>query len=277
MGLYIHAYMSRVAYRRSEFGQMGMDAKQKLRNDNDIKIIIIGRNSQTGIGKTTLAIQLCRFIDEHGWSAEEKSFVNTQRYIEAHLDKKQGSCLLFDEIEGAADNRRAMSNENVDLSQAWAKMRARNIATVTTLPTTSMLDKRLLEMADYQVIVKRRGVAQPYQIRVNDFQPSKLPQRKPLAGDEHIQFDDLASDDPDKKYLDERKDELQRSDESQWMRKKEHQKELEKQEKELRKELRNEYIKTVYENTDLSTVDLAEADWVDVSQSQVSRILNEAG
>jgi len=260
------------AYQQSNFGFLGKKAQQRLTNDNDVKIIIQGKNSQTGIGKTTLAIQLCRFIDSD-WSAEERAFVDVREYINAHLDHPKGSALLLDEIEHGADNRRAMSQENVDLSQAWATLRARNIATVCTLPSISMLDNRMLELADYWILVKKRGLAQPFEINVNDFAPGRTPQRKPLPGEEHIGFVDLPDDVPDKAYLDEIKDEMLRSDTSGYISKTDHKRELKNEREEAVKEHRNEWIKDVYSEFEVSQRDVASLDVVNVNHTTVGSIL----
>ncbi len=258
---------------RTNFGTLGQIAKRKLRNDNDIKIIIQGANSQTGIGKTTLAIQLCRFIDDT-WNAEQKSFIDIQDYLEFCISCEKGSAVLIDEIEAGADSRRAMSSDNVDLSHGWATLRARNLAHVATLPSISMLDKRMLELADFWILVKRRGIAQPFQVNVNNFNPSKLPQRKPFPGDEHIKFRDIPSNDQDKRYLDEIKDEMIKSDGTSKIPKAEHEREIKRAKRQARKEKRNEAIKEIYEITDLSTTELSELDFVGVSQGQVSNIIN---
>jgi hypothetical protein len=269
--------------RESGFGTMGKDIRRKLRNDNDGKILVVGKNSETGIGKTTFAIQLCRFLDSTSddWRAEEKAHIDIDEYIEAHMTRNKGSCLLLDEIEAGADSRRAMSNQNVHLSQAWATMRAQNIATVATLPSVSMLDNRMLELADYWVLVKQRGLAQPYKVVVNDFNgrvqrkainPTKKGQ--PETG-EHIQFTDLPGDDPDKKYLDSIKDDTvwDLTNDAKKLSASEHKKKKKKAVEDARREKRNEMIRDFYENTDLSTTDLSEFESVGVSQSQVSEIV----
>jgi len=257
------------------FGTMGRVARRKLANDNDVKIIIQGSNSQTGIGKTTLAIQLCRYIDR-GWSAEDKAFIDVPEYIEAHLNKSKGSALLLDEIEAGADNRRAMSHENVELSQAWATMRARNIATVATLPSISMLDNRMLEMADFWVLVTRRGVAKPHFVNVNDYAPGRNPQKKPLPGGEHIKFRDLPDDDADKEYLDKIKDDMLRGkmDDVTTLTAEEHKAKVEQEREEAEREKRNELICEIYnsDSVDVSTTDLS--DITGVSQTHVSHVLN---
>lgn len=271
------------AYREVGFGLMGKRIKRKLRNDNDAKVLVVGKNSQTGIGKTTFAIELCRYLDrtEEDWRAEEKAFISIPEYIEAHMEKRKGSCLMLDEIEAGADSRRASSHDNVNLSKAWATMRAQNIATVATLPSVSMLDNRMLELADYWVLVKARGVAQPYKVSVNDFN-GKV-QRKPLNPDkdgngEHIQFPDLPNDDPDKAYLDSIKDDTvwELTETAQKLSVKEHRKKVKKAIRDAKLEKRNEMIYEIYNDpeTDFSTTDLSNFEWVGISQSQVSEVLN---
>lgn len=258
---------------RTNFGTLGKESKEKLRNDNDIKIIVVGANSQTGIGKTTLAIQLCRYIDSD-WNAEDKSFIDIWEYLQYAKECKQGSAILIDEIEHGGDSRRAMSSENVELSHGWAMLRARNIAHVATLPSISMLDKRMLELADYWVLVKRRGLAQPFKINVNNFNPSKLPQRKPLPGDEHIRFRDLPDDDPDKEYIDQIKDDLIDSGGQAKIPTKEHKRKLKKAETEAKREVRDAAIKELYDRSDMSMREIAELEWIDMSQGHVSKIIN---
>lgn len=261
------------AHQRASFGTLGQRAKQKLANDNDIKIIIQGANSQTGVGKTTLAIELCRFIDstDEGWNAEQKSFIDPQTYLNSYLEYPPGSALLLDEIGQGADSRRSMSKENVGLSHGWQMLRARNVATVATLPSTNMLDHRMLELADYWVLVKRRGLAQPYEIRVNDFN-GKIA-RKPLPGDEHISFPDLPNGDSDKKYLDTIKDEQVKGGGIESVPLPEHEEKVAKAEKAAKKDKRNEIIKGVYEHTEMSYSDVASIPGIDLSREMVGKVV----
>jgi hypothetical protein len=158
-------------------------------------------------------------------------------------------------------------------------MRARNIATVATLPSTDTLDKRMLSLADYWVLVRKRGVAQPYKVKVNDFN-GKV-QRKPLNPNkdglgEMVTFPDLPDDDEDKQHLDSIKDDMLRglTKSARKIPVDEHEEQLEKAKKEARREERDKMIEEVYENTELTTTDLGEMDWTGVTQPQVSRILN---
>ncbi len=257
----------------TNFGTLGREAKDKLNNDNDIKIIIQGKNSQTGIGKTTFAIQLCRHIDQNGWDAKEKAYVDVQRYLNDFLEIEPQSAMLLDEIGAGADSRRSMSHENVDLSQGWQMLRARNVATVATLPSTSMLDKRMLELADYWVLVKRRGLAQPYKINVNDFN-GKI-SREPLPFEEHIEFVDLPDWDGDKNYLDRIKDDKIESSGMQTIKMPEHKEKLRKAEESAKKERRNEIIRDLYHQTNLSYEAIGDIDAIDLTKQTVGQIVRE--
>jgi hypothetical protein len=260
------------AHKRAGFGTLGKRAKERLRNDNDIKIIIQGANSQTGIGKTTLAIQLCRHIDPD-WNAEDKAFIDVRKYLNSYLSYAEGSALLLDEIGAGADSRRATSKDNVDLSQGWQLLRSRNIATVATLPSTNMLDNRMLELADYWILVKRRGIAQPYEIRVNDFNGRVA--RKPLPNEEHIKFPDLPDSDSDKDYLDNIKDEKVESGGMESIKKAEHRKKLKEAKKQARKAERDKLIRSLYANTEMSYSAIGELPAVDLTKQTVGQIVRE--
>ena len=257
----------------ANFGTLGRICNDKLSNDNDIKIIIQGANSQTGVGKTTLAIQLCRFIDRHGWDAEEKAFIDVQQYLNSYLDYPEGSALLLDEIGAGADSRRSTSKENVQLSQGWQLLRSRNIATVATLPSTSMLDGRMLELADIWILVRRRGVAQPYKIQVNDF--TGRISRDPFAGDEHIRFPDLRDRDPDKKYLDSIKDEKVKDGGMKSIPLPEHRDKIEKAKQSASKDLRDDIIRDLYDATDMSYKDIGSLPSIDLRKARVGEIVRD--
>lgn len=259
------------AHVRANFGTLGRICTRKLNNDNDIKIIIQGANSQTGVGKTTLAIELCRFIDKNGWDAEDKAFIDVQRYLNSYLEYPEGSALLLDEIGAGADSRRSTSTENVNLSQGWQLLRSRNVATVATLPSTNMLDHRMLELADIWILVRERGLAQPYKINVNDFNGQIS--RDPFAGEEHIKFPDLPDNDNDKQYLDNIKDEKVKDGGMKSVPLPEHRDKLSKAKENASKELRDDVIRDMYEQFDVSYKDIGNLPSIDLRKARVGEIV----
>lgn len=263
-----------MAPRDEPFGTLGHEVKRDVhKKDLDAKIIITSHNSRPGLGKTTLAIRMARDFDLHGWSAEKKAFMNANKYHNAYEDLEPGSAMLFDEIEGEADSRRAMSNKNVELSQAWAQNRYRNMVTICTLPSVSMLDNRMLEMSDYWINVIDRGVAHPYRVLVNDFNGKVIRSRIDENG--VIRYRDLPDDDPDYNHLTERKHERRTSVEKQYFDEDEVEKKVNKARKETRMETRNEFLETVCNETDLTPGKLAEVSCIDISRPRIHQIISD--
>lgn len=146
--------------------------EKRRRQDRDLKVIVTARDSETGTGKTTLAVQLCQLWDVHGWDGEEKASHDPDSFLEAYESLPQGSAFLMDEGGQAFDSRRSMSSTNVEASHDWQMGRYRQVYTVITLPSVSMLDKRMKELADIRINVTRRGHARVYRMKVDDFDSS---------------------------------------------------------------------------------------------------------
>jgi len=261
------------AHQSVAWGRLGRIIRRKLNSDNDLKVIVQGANSQTGVGKTTFAIELCRWADEtaDGWNAKEKAFVDAQGYLDSFHEVAAGSALLLDEIGAEADSRRSTSTENVQLSQGWQLLRSRNIVSVATLPSTSMLDKRMLELADVWVLVKRRGFAQPYEINVNDFNGKVS--RKPFPAKEHLEFPDLPDWDADKKYLDEIKEDMVQGKGINKITQAEHKRKLKNAVEEAEREKRDKLIRDMYALFDVSYRDISDLDSIDLTRGRVGHIV----
>jgi len=144
----------------------------KLRNkrhssEKDLKCVITQRDSETGGGKTTLAVWLALCWDEHGWHGKEKGTTDPDAFIQTFPDLPPHSVMILDEAE-ELDARRSMQDENIEFSKKWMKMRTRQIDSILTLPTTTALDKRILELADVRLHVTGRGRAKVYGVTVDD-------------------------------------------------------------------------------------------------------------
>lgn len=269
---------------QNPFGTLGREIQDAIADDFDAKIIITSHNSKPGLGKTTLAILMARAWDPHGWAAKDKAFMNAHRFHNAYMEEPEGTVLLFDEIENEADKRRAVSSKNVELSQMLATQRFRNIVSIYTLPTVSMLDSRMMELADYWINVMKRGVAHPYKIFVNDFNGnvtrSWIGQEEKGGQGEVIQWQDITEDHPaysDKEYLDQLKRDhahIEREHVPLSEVKKREQKEREKAARERRDEIICGLMSNPDADVDAGTI--ATLPGVDVSRPRVHQIVNEA-
>ena len=166
--------------------------RQRVAEGRDLKVIITSRDGQTGTGKTTLSLWLAMHFDRHGFDAE-KITLHPEEFHDLYNELPVGSCMLMDEGE-QLDNRRSMSNKNVDFWNLWQMNRFRQITSILTLPTRSVLDKRGMELADIWINVIQRGLAKVHDISVGDYDStvSSIPIQE-------IKF-------PDVSYLDIKKD-----------------------------------------------------------------------
>lgn len=251
---------------------LGTFIENRYQENRDAKIIITSKGSTTGLGKSTLAIVLCYFADAHGWTAEERGFVDVKKYVQKYKEVDEFSALLLDEIEQGADSRRSMAQDNVDLSHAWATLRYRNVVSVATLPSVSMLDKRMMELSDIWINVVDKGKALPHYVTINDYSGKleRYPLRHPKTGHkEIITWPQLKN--KDYRYMQERKDTNVRTGEDAQTYDKS---DLDDAREDAAREKRNELIRQFYEcdRFNLSQTDIAEA--VGISQSMVGHVLN---
>lgn len=152
--------------------------EQRRRDGRTLLAVIVARDAATGTGKTTLAVQLAKSWDQNGWTAD-RATLDPAEYSDQYTaeDTPKQSVLLLDEAEQAADNRRSMSGTNIELSHLWATMRYREIYSLVTLPSASMLDKRLKELADLKIVVHERGTAVVYTSKIDDHSGEYRPKR----------------------------------------------------------------------------------------------------
>lgn len=137
--------------------------------------VIVTAASETGVGKTTLAVVLALLWDQHGWTADKASVADAAKYEALYEEVDEGSVLILDEAEKAVDSRRGTSKGNVEISQAFAAKRYQQVFGILTAPTKSWVDKRLgADAADYWVQAqetpdgKPKGEAKVYRLRTNE-------------------------------------------------------------------------------------------------------------
>jgi len=172
---------------------------ERMERDRDLKIIITATDAQTGVGKSTLAFGLAStwqpIYAESAWSADDGATYDVTEFLDRYTEVEPGSVLLMEEAE-QLDARRSMAGENVDFSHYWMAMRVRQVVSILTLPSTTALDKRLWELADVWINVKRRGSADVHECQINDYQQELW--NEPV---ETIEWPDL-SDHPEMQALD---------------------------------------------------------------------------
>ena len=180
------------------------------------RIIIDAQDASTGAGKTGLAIALAKTLSwGFGYELQEEDMTLSgaaylQRWRE-HPGAEQPSVIILDEAAGAgaANARRAMSTQNVNLVKAWQLMRKKRIVSIMTLPQWSLIDKSMRKQADYRLwcLTKPIGYFKPYRVRTS-FDTGEVTTHG-YDDVQRIRFPNLDKQrDPHYIYLAEKKDEL---------------------------------------------------------------------
>lgn len=124
--------------------------------------VVITASSETGVGKTTLAVTLALLWDQTGWVAEKAAVADAAEYTVKYDEVQPGSVLILDEAEIAADARRGTSKGNVEVSQAFAGKRYRQVFGQMTAPSKKWVDQRLgSDAADYWIQVQETDRGRP--------------------------------------------------------------------------------------------------------------------
>jgi len=139
----------------------------------DIRVVITAA-SETGVGKTTLALVLAIMWDIHGWTVD-KVTLDPREYSVKYDEVPPGSVLLLDEAEQAVDKRRGMTNDNLEVSHDFATKRYRQVVGLLTAPSKGWLDERIgIDMVDYWIQCqetddgKPKGEAKVYRLKNNE-------------------------------------------------------------------------------------------------------------
>lgn len=185
------------------------------------RIIIDAEDAKTGVGKTGLAVFLARLLAERVFDyelTEDDLTLSGAKYLQRwreHPGEEQPSVIVLDELGGAGAGhaRRAMSNQNVELGNAWQLMRKKRIVSIVTLPHWSKVDRDMRMQADYRLWCLKDpiGYFKPYQVGA-DFDDGEVT-TEGYDDIERIRFPNMDKhDDPVYDYLAEEKDELLESE-----------------------------------------------------------------
>lgn len=251
------------------FQQVG---KRKL-DGRDAKILVTADHAQTGVGKSNLCDFFAYVFDttDEGF-CERKVHIDPEAFFEAYKHENRGSAMVLEEAE-QLDSRRFMSKENVEGSQIWQKGRVREIIALLNLPSPKHIDKRMEELADYWINVEIRGRARIYQKKIHRtkqtvyYETVQILEWPNMDGSETFrEMDNLK-----KAHIDDD------SDGSGWIPRDEHTEELEKARKDERKTVRDQFIRSLKNETKMTGEDIAKLSAVSISASQVYNIARNGG
>lgn len=235
----------------------------RLTSGRDMHCIVTAKG-ETGVGKTTLAFALAILWDQCGWHVGKAAVADASKYSQLYDDEEKvppGSVLILDEAEKAVDSRRGMSSESVELSQDFASKRYRQVFGLLTAPSKDWVDKRLgSDSADYWIQAEETDLGQPkgeatvYRQKKNEHYGQEYNTKEEVISwpvmDYHPVFRELNRH---------KEEELEGEDDSRYIRRDEVSDIKDEAFEEGRRAGERDILQGIYEATDLTYSDLADA------------------
>ena len=238
----------------------------------DAKITISARDGETGVGKTSLAVFLAKYLNTSSkpFRATENATLNVGEFNALYDRLPRGSSLILDETE-QLDARRSNANANVETARTSETRRVDEITSILTLPSVAELDSRMERLHNFWINVTARGQCKIYQAHINDGSHQVY-----YEGLQQFRWPNMDHDE-DYQQLAKLKDEFIDGDATaEWVREEEVREEYEKKMERKQREMRDRIVTSVYENTDLTQGDVGQAlpEEYRIKQQRVQQIVN---
>lgn len=142
---------------------------ERFTEGRDLRAIISADNADTGVGKTTLGVNIAWLLDIWGWRPA-KATLDPRHYTMMYDVVPPGTFLYLIEAEQALERRRSMSNEVLAVGHDFATKRYRQVFGLLDLPSKSMMDARIADkLCDLWILVRDRGEADVFRFDENQF------------------------------------------------------------------------------------------------------------
>jgi len=116
-----------------------LDSKVRNSLEKKDKDYVICVDGKEGVGKSTLALQMAKYVDS---TFNLKRIVfNPEEFREAIYKAKKGQCIVYDEAFTGLSSRTSLSPVNKVLISLMMQMRQKNLFVILVLPTFFLLDK----------------------------------------------------------------------------------------------------------------------------------------
>lgn len=251
-------------------GWLGEMYQRRIENGQDIIGFIDDYNNDRGTGKTILTLLIADYMDrtDEGLTTD-KCFIDSDELVRAYTESPPGSALVLDEAEVGADKYQAGSKSNRALRKIVSMGRIEEKYVFFNMPNIHFIDRDLKSLGTVWISVEALGRARVHRLGYNKY---RAEERTPLK--HRITWSDI-KDRRLRNIYNELTEEKRRhmageeggmnlisADEAEKI--------AEKRAKEQLMEQRNEWIKKLCEQDDLTQGDIAEV--VGVTRQRVSQI-----
>jgi hypothetical protein len=131
---------------------------KRVRQEQDLAVIISDYHSRRGTGKTVASLQLAEGMDQSGGVTTGKATVRAEELRNAYFKQPKRSALVLDEGELGASKYDAMSNTNKELRKILSIGRVEQKYLIINTPDIDFLDKEIIRLCDVWIVMLRKGV-----------------------------------------------------------------------------------------------------------------------
>lgn len=247
---------------------------RRVRNRQDLVIIIDDYWNRRGTGKTIASLQLAQGMDQVGPLTERNAHLDPEPFRQAYVDLDRRRSLILDEGEVSISNRNPMSSMNQEIREILSMGRVEEKYVIINAPSWNFLDKDVKGLATLWISMVAKGIGLVHEVKPHPYLNKILTPKIGL-----IHFKDIASGTHLRELYHtlsrEKQDKLDGADSGGYITEAEHQQKLSKAEEDARLETRNEIIKSVYRHPEIDTSQSALGDAVDLTQQSINHIVNE--
>lgn len=256
--------------------------ERRIRNNQDLVILIDDYHTRRGTGKTVASLQLAEGMDQNGGVGWENVSMHPEEIRKAYASLPERSGVVLDEGEVGASNRQAMSKTNQALREIMSMGRVEEKYVIVNTPSVDFLDKDIRQLSDIWITMLAKGYGLVHFLKRQPYANGNtlLTEKQGI-----IQFRDIQKGTRLRKVynkLTREKRKHIRGEEggNSFVPEDEHKEKLEKVKKKVRKDTRDEVITKIYNHPehqasqDISQRTLGES--IGVSQQQVGNIVRDS-
>jgi hypothetical protein len=245
--------------------------EKRASQNRDFTVLVSDWDNERGSGKTTLSIKLAQAMDRSDKGlTPSKATLTPEEMINAYSAEPHQSALILDEAEAGLNSRDAMTTTNKVLSKMVSMARVAEKYVIFNMPASSHIDKNILDLADYWIIVQRRGLARVYELNKNPFEGKTYP-----TPTQTMTWDSLDGENPVYQSLtSEKLDEIGSGadGESKYISREDHQERLEQARESAADAKRDEIIANLLRHPRVDLSQSVIGDVAEMSQSHVSNV-----
>lgn len=253
---------------------------RRVRNEQDLVIIVDDYHSRRGTGKTVASLQLAEGMDQNGGLTWENVSLQPEQIRNAYASLPERSAIVLDEGELGASNREAMTKTNQALREIMSIGRVEQKYAIINTPDIGFIDKDIRKLADVWMTMLTKGIGLIHYLKKQPYahggSGKLLTEINGL-----VEFNDIQRGtrlrEVYNKLTREKRKHIDGEEGGSFIPESEHEEKLQKAVKQARQDTRDEVLTNVYEHpehqqsTDISQRTLGEA--VGLTQQQVGNIV----